>query len=129
MVIDGRFSRHKKEAVHGYPRRGMQERVWEMNAGILGLGLSVAALITIIGALKNLTGKPRPDVIARCKLPPGWRDPEFGLTSWEVCTGDTVAIRDGFKSWPSGHSGSECSLMNVFRQIYIVPNGFFDAFK
>ena len=80
-----------------------------MNAGILGLGLSVAALITIIGALKNLTGKPRPDVLDRCKVDPTWIEPKVGLTGWEHCTGDPVAIRDGFKSWPSGHSGSELS--------------------
>ncbi|KAF8442749.1 phosphatidic acid phosphatase type 2/haloperoxidase [Terfezia claveryi] len=108
MVIDGLFSHHNLEARHrGYPRRGiytMQERLWEMNAGILGLGLSVAALITIIGALKNLTGKPRPDVIARCK-PRSFNEPLVGLTGWEDCTGDPILIRDGFKSWPSGHSG------------------------
>ncbi|RPB27678.1 acid phosphatase/Vanadium-dependent haloperoxidase [Terfezia boudieri ATCC MYA-4762] len=107
MVLDGLFSHHKLEARHrGYPRRGiytMQERLWEMNAGILGLGLSVAALITIIGALKNLTGKPRPDVIARCK-PRSFNEPPVGLTGWEDCTGDPIVIRDGFKSWPSGHS-------------------------
>lgn len=109
MVIDGLFSHHKKGPAHrGYSRRGvytMQERLWEMNAGILGLGLSVAALITIIGALKNLTGKPRPDVLDRCKVDPTWIEPKVGLTGWEHCTGDPVAIRDGFKSWPSGHSG------------------------
>lgn len=110
MVIDGIFSHHKKDAARrGYTRRGvytMQERLWEMNAGILGLGLSVAAVITIVGALKNLTGKPRPDVIARCKLNPDWIEPAIGLTGWEQCTGDPVVIRDGFKSWPSGHSST-----------------------
>lgn len=109
MVIDGLFSHHKKGPAHrGYSRRGIyttQERLWEMNAGILGLGLSVAALITIVGALKNLTGKPRPDVLARCKVDSNWVEPPIGLTGWEKCTGDPILIRDGFKSWPSGHSG------------------------
>ncbi|KAF8429038.1 phosphatidic acid phosphatase type 2/haloperoxidase [Tirmania nivea] len=108
MVIDGLFSHHKKQAAHrGHHRGGIytiRERLWEMNAGFLGLGLSVAALITIVGALKNLTGKPRPDLIARCKPDPNWVEPMVGLTSWEKCTGDPIAIRDGFKSWPSGHS-------------------------
>jgi len=75
-----------------------------MNAGILGLGLSVAATITITGALKNLTGKPRPDVIDRCKPDPAWKESAIGLTGWENCTGDPYILRDGFKSWPSGHS-------------------------
>jgi len=121
MVIDGLFSHHKKEAARrGYLRRGVytiRERLWEMNAGFLGLGLSVAAVITIVGALKNLTGKPRPDLIARCQPDPTWVQPIVGLTSREKCTGDRIAIRDGFKSWPSGHTGGECSLMNAIRQI------------
>ena len=84
-----------------------------MNAGILGLGLSVAASITITGALKNLTGKPRPDVIARCIPDPKWRQLSVGLTDYSICTGDPVILRDGFKSWPSGHSSSEfpCTLL------------------
>lgn len=43
----------------------MADRLWEMNCGILGLGMSVAGSIVVTGALKNATGKPRPDVIAR----------------------------------------------------------------
>lgn len=109
MVIDGLFSHHKKEAARrGYLRRGVytiRERLWEMNAGFLGLGLSVAAVITIVGALKNLTGKPRPDLIDRCKPNPNWVEPIDGLTGWKTCTGNPIAIRDGFKSWPSGHAG------------------------
>ena len=77
-----------------------------MNCGILGLGLSVAAAITITGALKNLTGKPRPDIVARCQLPDNYIEPALTLTSWTVCTGDPHVIKDGFKSWPSGHSSS-----------------------
>lgn len=107
LVIDGLFSHLQKQRGHRHRRLyTMQERLWQMNAGILGLLLSVAAVITIVGALKNLTGKPRPDVVDRCKPKPEWQQGPVGLTSWEVCTGNAVILRDGFKSWPSGHSST-----------------------
>lgn len=68
MLIDGSFSHHKppsnRRRILGGPWT-MGDRLWEMNCAILGLGLSVAGAICITGALKNATGKPRPDVIAR----------------------------------------------------------------
>ena len=110
MAIDGLFSHRKKTYIHGlYTLSGhsIHDRLWEMNVGILGLGLSVAAAVTITGALKNLTGKPRPDVLDRCRLPSTWVQPSVGLTGWEQCTGNPVLLRDGFKSWPSGHSSGK----------------------
>jgi hypothetical protein len=46
-------------------RYRFKDRLWELNCGILGLGLSVGAAFTITGALKNAIGKPRPDLIDR----------------------------------------------------------------
>ncbi|KAF8471777.1 phosphatidic acid phosphatase type 2/haloperoxidase, partial [Kalaharituber pfeilii] len=107
LFIDGLYSHHKTPlARHRWARYTMPERLWEMNAGILGLGLSVAAVITVTGALKNLTGKPRPDIIARCDPDPAWIEPKVGLTSYDQCRGDRYILKDGFKSWPSGHSST-----------------------
>jgi len=68
MVIDGMYSHHKPPTNRSRLLSGrwqMSDRLWEMNCGILGLGLSVAGTICVTGALKNATGKPRPDIIAR----------------------------------------------------------------
>lgn len=68
LFLDGLFSHHKPNGNRNRIITGpwsMEQRLWEMNCGILGLGLSVAGAICVTGALKNATGKPRPDIIAR----------------------------------------------------------------
>ncbi|RPA89585.1 PAP2-domain-containing protein [Choiromyces venosus 120613-1] len=110
MLIDGLYSHHKppnsrRRILGNNGVWTMSDRLWEMNCGILGLGLSAAAAIVITGALKNTTGKPRPDLIARCKPTEGASNiPVFGLANYTICTGDKTLLKDGFKSWPSGHS-------------------------
>lgn len=71
LVIDGLFS-HQTPMPSGRAgvkrlsgRYRLKDRLWELNCGILGLGLSVGAAFTITGALKNAIGKPRPDLIDR----------------------------------------------------------------
>jgi diacylglycerol diphosphate phosphatase/phosphatidate phosphatase len=71
LVIDGLFS-HQTPMPSGRAgvkrlsgRYRFKDRLWELNCGILGLGLSVGAAFTITGALKNAIGKPRPDLIDR----------------------------------------------------------------
>jgi diacylglycerol diphosphate phosphatase/phosphatidate phosphatase len=71
LVLDGLFS-HQTEMPTGRAgikklsgRYRFKDRLWELNCGILGLGLSVGAAFTITGALKNAIGKPRPDLISR----------------------------------------------------------------
>ncbi|KAL1853704.1 hypothetical protein Plec18167_005088 [Paecilomyces lecythidis] len=64
----------------------------------------MAFVITQI--LKNACGKPRPDLIDRCK-PSVTTDPTpLSLSDYSICTGDKALLKDGFRSWPSGHSSS-----------------------
>ncbi|KAF2791112.1 acid phosphatase/Vanadium-dependent haloperoxidase [Melanomma pulvis-pyrius CBS 109.77] len=120
MVIDGLFS-HKTAmpTARGVKRLTgryrFKDRLWELNCGILGLGLSVCAAFTITGALKNAIGKPRPDLIARCEINPDVRDKftdvdfrrRLILQTVAICTQtDNYILQDGFKSFPSGHSSS-----------------------
>lgn len=111
LVIDGLFSHNKpiktstgKRKLTG-PYR-LKDRLWEFNCGFLGLLLSQGLAFVLTQVLKNACGKPRPDVIDRCK-PNQDHDPfPFGLSNYTICTGDPEIIKDGFKSWPSGHSSS-----------------------
>lgn len=113
LVIDGLFShqttmptsRAGVKRLSG--RYRFKDRLWELNCGILGLGLSVGAAFTITGALKNAIGKPRPDLIDRCKVKDGIVvDPQkWVLFTIDICTQtDNYILQDGFKSFPSGHS-------------------------
>lgn len=108
LIIDGLFS-HQASANRRKISSGrykLAERLWELNCGILGLALSQGLAFVITGALKNATGKPRPDLIARCRPKPGSVDPPvFGLSNSTICQPETHKIlKDGFRSFPSGHS-------------------------
>ncbi|KAF2109311.1 lipid phosphate phosphatase-like protein 1 [Lophiotrema nucula] len=120
LVIDGLFSHQKSMPSSGRLRRitgryRFKDRLWELNCGILGLGVAVGAAFTITGALKNAIGKPRPDLIARCQVDPKKYDEWFNLqgvqklvlVTHDICTQtDKAKLNDGFKSFPSGHSST-----------------------
>ncbi|KFY91028.1 hypothetical protein V500_04838 [Pseudogymnoascus sp. VKM F-4518 (FW-2643)] len=94
-----------------------RRKLWEWFTGWLGLGMSCASSWLITSGLKNLVGKPRPDVIARC-IPdlsqiakyavagiPAVRDTTITLVHAGICTQpDKKLLDDGWRSWPSGHS-------------------------
>jgi len=112
MVIDGLFS-HQTTMPAGRAgikrlsgRYRFKDRLWELNCGILGLGLSIGAAFTITGALKNAIGKPRPDLISRCLVDQAKINPaKYALQTIDICTQtDNYILQDGFKSFPSGHS-------------------------
>ena len=115
LIIDGIFSHRHQQGVpqSGYKRwigkYKLKHRLWELNIGILGLLLSSGTAFVITGALKNATGKPRPDLIARCIPIVGSVDPPvFGLSNSTICTQtDNSILKDGFRSFPSGHSSSK----------------------
>jgi membrane-associated phospholipid phosphatase len=119
MIIDGLFSHHSPRSTKTGRRKLMgpyrfMDRVWELNCGILGLFLSQAAAFAITSALKNATGKPRPDIIDRCLLPEDLDLPLHGLANFTMCTQtDAHMIKDGFRSFPSGHSSCKPRLFAV----------------
>ena len=82
----------------------------------MGLGVSLAVAFLVTDGTKNLVGKPRPDLLARC-------DPDLSrilnstvggigdqvneginLVSWTICRNPGSILDDGFRSFPSGHS-------------------------
>ncbi|KAI1847519.1 hypothetical protein JX266_006371 [Neoarthrinium moseri] len=69
------------------------------------LGLAIAVILTsfLTDIVKNTVGRPRPDLIARCKPEAG--TPRDVLVTFEVCTEtDHHTLHDGWRSFPSGHS-------------------------
>jgi membrane-associated phospholipid phosphatase len=109
LAIDGIFSHRRKQTGAGWSNiYRLKDRLWELNCGILGLLLAEGAAFVITGSLKNLCGKPRPDLIARCQPIQGAADPPvFGLSNSTICTQtDKAIMADGFRSFPSGHASS-----------------------
>ncbi|KAL9622688.1 MAG: hypothetical protein Q9160_002998 [Pyrenula sp. 1 TL-2023] len=70
---------------------------------ILSLFISLALTAFLTDVLKNAIGRPRPDLIARCKARKGTSATE--LVGIEVCTETSHhVLHDGWRSFPSGHS-------------------------
>jgi len=79
----------------------------------------------VTDVIKNAVGRPRPDLLARCKPLTG--TPQHKLVTWEVCSEtDSHTLHDGWRSFPSGHSSFAfsglgflalflCGQMRVFR--------------
>ncbi|MCJ1382623.1 hypothetical protein MMC17_005736 [Xylographa soralifera] len=93
-----------------------RRKLWEWNTAWMGLGLALAAAFMITDGMKNLFGKPRPDLLARCNpdmanlqkyVVGGFGTATSGglLVSWQICRQTNLSIlNDGFASFPSGHS-------------------------
>ncbi|KAI5463034.1 PAP2 superfamily-domain-containing protein [Mariannaea sp. PMI_226] len=96
-----------------------RRKMWELHVGWLGLALSLVSAWAFTQCMKNLFGKPRPDLLDRCipdiehvaKYVVGgglaWGDNNGQLVSAAICTQkDKAKLDDGFRSYPSGHSSS-----------------------
>ena len=122
LAIDGIFS-HQSMPDGRKNKYTLKERLWELNCGILGLVLSQGLAFVITGALKNATGKPRPDLIDRCRPEPGTQDPSpYGLSNSTICLQQNHAIlKDGFRSFPSGHSSCRFTRRVLYYNSELIP--------
>ncbi|KAJ6630630.1 phosphatidic acid phosphatase type 2/haloperoxidase [Mycena sp. CBHHK59/15] len=78
---------------------------WDLHNGTLGLVLGLSITGSITQFTKITVGRPRPDVIDRCRPMAGAMDPIYGLSNSSICTQtDSALMIDGFRSFPSGHS-------------------------
>ncbi|ORX52730.1 acid phosphatase/Vanadium-dependent haloperoxidase [Hesseltinella vesiculosa] len=84
----------------------VQKSVLDANHGLLGLCLALALTAMLIDVTKNVTGRPRPDLLARCQIPSNLQVAPYSLVNYTVCTTDPTSsiMKDGFRSFPSGHS-------------------------
>lgn len=101
---------------------GLRDKIlaiaWETHVGWLGLCTGLAVTLFVTAGLKDMVGKPRPDMLARCKpdlaninkyIVGGFgvnldsEAPPF-VTSAICQQPDTRLLDDGFAAFPSGHS-------------------------
>ncbi|KAI1302803.1 hypothetical protein EDD11_005561 [Mortierella claussenii] len=85
----------------------------DLHNGFLGLFLAQAMVLIVTDSVKIAVGRPRPDFLDRClslydNAYAGTplhllSDPPNLLSNTSICT-RTDLLRDGFKSFPSGHS-------------------------
>ncbi|KAF9591870.1 hypothetical protein IFM89_008916 [Coptis chinensis] len=76
--------------------------VYDLHHAILGLLFSVLITGVITDAIKDAVGRPRPDFFWRC-FPDG-KDFYDTVTKNVICHGDKAVIKEGHKSFPSGHT-------------------------
>lgn len=92
-------------------------KAWEAHTGWLGLGVALSGAFMVTQGLKDIYGKPRPDLLGRCQpdlsklaqFAVGGLGLQFGeapvLVDSRICTqADSSILSDGFASFPSGHS-------------------------
>ncbi|KAB5511390.1 hypothetical protein GE09DRAFT_1047823 [Coniochaeta sp. 2T2.1] len=107
-----------------------KRKLWELHTGWLGLALSLIAAWFITNGMKNLFGKPRPDLLARCQpnvanisayVVGGIANISSNgqLVSAAICTNtDKKVLDDGFRSYPSGHSSSSAAGL-IYLSLFI----------
>ena len=99
-------------------------KFWEFEKGWAGFCLSIAVAFFITQAMKNLFGKPRPNMLARCEpdleniaahVVGGYGadiSARWTLVDSSICTSTNMRVlNDGFRSFPSGHSSFSWSAM------------------
>jgi len=77
--------------------------VHKVHVTLLGFLISLLLTSFLTDVIKNSVGRPRPDLVSRCKPEKG--TPDHSLVTFEVCTeSNHHVLHDGWRSFPSGHS-------------------------
>ncbi|KFG86536.1 PAP2 domain containing protein [Metarhizium anisopliae] len=98
-----------------------KRKVWELHVGWLGLLMAVGSAFFFISGIKNMCGKPRPDLLSRCEPDIanaakyivggfGQQAASSRLYSGDICKqADSKKLDDGFRSYPSGHAAASAA--------------------
>lgn len=113
-------------------------KLWEWNAGWMGLAVAFAWAWMATEGLKDLYGRPRPDMLARCNpdlsniatyAVGGLGEKLAGaptLVTWKICQNKSkVLANDGFASFPSGHSSRKWLMSDPEGLHILTPCSFF----
>ena len=80
-----------------------QPGVHKVHITILGFMVTLALTVCLTDLVKQAVGRPRPDLLSRCKPRKG--TPNHSLVAYTVCTqADQHILDEGWRSFPSGHS-------------------------
>ncbi|PHU27169.1 putative lipid phosphate phosphatase 4 [Capsicum chinense] len=92
--------------------------VYDLHHAILGLLFSVLVTAVITGAIKDAVGRPRPDFFWRC-----FPDGKEVYDKWGdvVCHGDKNVVKEGHKSFPSGHTSGFAVAALCYLQFFPPP--------
>ncbi|XP_068636558.1 lipid phosphate phosphatase 2-like isoform X1 [Aristolochia californica] len=90
--------------------------VYDLHHAILGLLFSTLITGVITDSIKDAVGRPRPDFFWRC-FPDG-KAVYHNVTGNVICHGDESVIKEGHKSFPSGHT-SWCFAGLAFLALYL----------
>ena len=98
-----------------------RRKLWALNTAWLGFGLAVVSAQLVTDLAKTFFGKPRPDLLSRCNpdlerikenTVSGLGDRLGGgvvMVRHTICRSE-VDLKDGFRSFPSGHASSTSNL-------------------
>ncbi|KAJ1284674.1 hypothetical protein BS78_03G223200 [Paspalum vaginatum] len=79
-----------------------RKNVYDLHHAILGVLFAVLITGVLTDAIKDAVGRPRPDFFWRC-FPDG-KAVYDNITTGVLCHGDPGVIKEGHKSFPSGHT-------------------------
>jgi hypothetical protein len=114
----------------------LSQKLRSLNASLLGLGVSLATSTVFFTGVKNLSGKPRPNFLSIChpdlenidKYVVGGVGAEFSkfwvMVNVDICKqSDEEALKDAFRSFPSGYATSEFFQNWAGLLLFVVLNG------
>lgn len=90
----------------------IRKDVYDFHQATLGLLFSVLITAVITDAIKDGVGRPRPDFFWRC-FPEG-KGVFSNVTGIVICNGEKGVIKEGHKSFPSGHTSWSFAGLGFF---------------
>ncbi|KAI7992837.1 hypothetical protein LOK49_LG12G01413 [Camellia lanceoleosa] len=97
-----------------------RNNVYDLHHSILGLLFAVLITGVLTDAIKDAVGRPRPDFFWCC-FPDGIPryDDKWGNV---ICHGNPIDIKEGYKSFLSGHTSCKQHFLLICLNFYLNPN-------